>query len=61
LNYAEKQGKKDINNKDENTYFSCEDKKFAVKKIAPRIEMPYVNKFYKKIIFKNKLEILGAI
>jgi hypothetical protein len=42
LNYAEKQGKKDINNKDENTYFACQDKKLAAKKIPPRIEMPYV-------------------
>ena len=36
LNYAEKQGKKDVNNKDENTYFATN------KKGLPRIEIPAV-------------------
>jgi len=57
LNYAEKQGKKDINNKDENTYFACEDKKITSKKLIPKIEMPYVillKSLFHQIIFKKK-------
>ncbi len=42
LNYAEKQGKKDAANKDENTYFACEDKKMLAKKIILKIELPNV-------------------
>lgn len=42
LNYAEKQGKKDINNKDENTYFASEDKKYNFKKLNPKLEIPNV-------------------
>ena len=44
LNYAEKQGKKDINNKDENTFFATEDKKIIQKKLNSRIEIPIVFK-----------------
>jgi hypothetical protein len=43
LNYAEKQGKKDVNNRDENTYFASEDKKLLQKKIIPRLDIPIVN------------------
>ena len=50
MNYAEKQGKKDINNKDENTYFAYDDKKINFKKLSIRYEMPIVN-FYFKIYF----------
>ena len=50
LNYAEKQGKKDINNKDENTYFACDDKKINGKK-AVRIDMPFVRIIIYSIYF----------
>jgi hypothetical protein len=43
LNYAEKQSKKDVSCKDENTYFATEDKKINIAKINPKIEIPYVN------------------
>jgi hypothetical protein len=36
LNYAEKQGKKEVSNKDENTYFAPN------KKVLPKIELPIV-------------------
>ncbi len=42
LNYADKQGKKDAANRDENTYFASEDKKLQAKKIVSKIEMPNV-------------------
>ncbi len=42
LNYAEKQGKKDVNCKDENTYFVTEDKKVNFKKLSPKLELPMV-------------------
>ena len=45
LNYAEKQGKKDINCKDENTYFASEDKKLLSKKLNLKIEFPIVISF----------------
>ncbi len=45
LNYAEKQGKKDVTNKDENTYFASEDRKLQAKKVVPKIELPNVNFF----------------
>jgi hypothetical protein len=42
LNYAEKQGKKDVNNRDENTFFAADDKKIIPKKFNPKIEIPNV-------------------
>ncbi len=45
LNYAEKQGKKDMNNKDENTFFATEDKKIIKNKFNPKIEIPIVRIF----------------
>jgi hypothetical protein len=42
LNYAEKQTKKDVSCKDENTYFALEDKKINFSKINPKIEIPFV-------------------
>ena len=46
MNYAEKQGKKDINNRDENIYyFSSDDKKLNSKKIIIKIDLPFVNFF----------------
>jgi hypothetical protein len=42
LNYAEKQGKKDINGRDENTFFATDDKKIIQKKFNPKIEISIV-------------------
>jgi hypothetical protein len=42
LNYAEKQGRKESGNKDENTYYASEDKKFNFKKLNPKLEIPNV-------------------
>lgn len=42
INWAEKQGKKDITCKDENTYFACDDKKLNFKKLCLKLEMPMV-------------------
>ena len=50
MTYADKQGKKDINCKDEQTYFAIEDKRFVFNSLQPKIEIPvsYLN-FFKKI------------
>ena len=49
MTYADKQGKEDINRKDE-TYFAIEDKKIKFNELQPKIEIP-VNylEFFKKI------------
>jgi hypothetical protein len=49
LNYAEKQGKKDITCKDENTYFASEDKKINLKKLIIKLELPMVKIFLKRL------------
>lgn len=46
LNYAEKQGKKDINNKDESTYFLSEDKRYNHRRLNVKIELP--KKYYEQ-------------
>ena len=43
MNYAEKQGKKDITCRDDNTYFAMEDNKINFKKLNPKTEFPIVN------------------
>ena len=50
MTYADKQGKKDINLKDEQTYFAIDDKRFNFYHIHPKIEIPisYLD-FFKKI------------
>lgn len=50
MTYADKQGKKDINCKDDQTYFALEDKRFNFNCIKPKIEIPisYLD-FFKKI------------
>ena len=68
LNYAEKQGKKEVSNKDENTYFFIEDKKFMGKKYYSKPEIPkkYLEK-YKKFSSGNTLlsisnnNVIGSI
>ena len=58
MTYADKQGKKDINCKDEQTYFAIEDKRFVFNSLQPKIEIPvsYLN-FFKKI-YPNSVCIL---
>jgi hypothetical protein len=50
MTYAVKQGKKDINCKDDQTYFAIEDKKIKFNELQPKIEIPvdYLE-FFKKI------------
>lgn len=50
MTYADKQGKKDINCKDEQTYFAIEDKKINFNSLKPKIQIPmkYYD-FFKKI------------
>ncbi len=50
MTYADKQGKKDINCKDDQTYFAIEDKRFVFNSLQPKIEIPvsYLN-FFRKI------------
>ena len=57
LNYAEKQIKKDVSCKDENTYFATEDKKINFSKINPKIEIPFVKLYYINFI-RNFMIIL---
>ncbi len=42
LNYADKQGKKDVNNRDENTFFAKDNNKIIQKNFNPKIEIPIV-------------------
>jgi hypothetical protein len=42
LNYAEKQGKKDVSCRDENTYFAADDIRINSLKINPKVEFPMV-------------------
>ena len=50
MNYAIKQGKKDINCQDEQTYFAVKDDRFNFSSLKPKIEIPicYLD-FFKKI------------
>ena len=58
MSYADKQGKKDINCKDDQTYFAIEDKRFVFNSLQPKIEIPvsYLN-FFRKI-YPNSVCIL---
>ena len=49
MSYADKQGKKDINCKDDQTYFAQVDKKFNFYELKPKIEIPlkYYDNFKK--------------
>ena len=50
MTYADKQGKKDINCKDEQTYFAVEDKKINFNSLRPKIQIPMkYHDFFKKI------------
>ena len=53
--YADKQGKKDINCKDEQTYYAQNDKRFVFKSLNPKIQIPiryldYFRKIYPKSV-----------
>ena len=53
MTYADKQGKKDINCKDEQTYYAQYDKRFNFKSLNPKIQIPiryldYFRKIYPK-------------
>ena len=40
MTYADKQGKKDINCKDEQTYYTQYDNRFNFKSLNPKIQIP---------------------
>ncbi|MCQ2818731.1 MAG: hypothetical protein MJ252_15805 [archaeon] len=40
LAYADKQGKKDVKSRDDQTYFAIEDRRFDFKNLTPKIEIP---------------------
>ena len=50
MTYADKQGKKDMNCRDEQTYFAVEDKRFNFNTLVPKMEIPICHlDFFKKI------------
>ena len=54
MTYADKQGKKDINCKDEQTYFAENDKRFNFSKLQLKIEIPISHlDFFKKIYMNS--------
>ena len=63
MTYADKQGKKDINCKDEQTYYAQYDTRFNFKSLNPKIEIPmryhdYFRKIYpKSVCVEEKLPI----
>ena len=63
MTYADKQGKKDINCKDEQTYYAQYDNRFNFKSLNPKIEIPmryhdYFRKIYpKSVCVEEKLPI----
>ena len=40
MTYADKQGKKEMNCRDEQTYFAVEDKRFNFNTLIPKLEIP---------------------
>jgi len=55
LNYAEKQGKKDITCRDDNTYFAMDDNKINFKKLNPKTEFPIVNNLFFTLIEVSRI------
>ena len=50
MTYADRQGKKDMNCRDEQTYFAVEDKRFNFNTLVPKMEIPICHlEFFKKI------------
>ena len=58
MTYADKQGKKDINCKDEQTYFAVEDKKINFSSLRPKIEIPMKYYDFFKKIYPNSVCIV---
>ena len=59
MTYADKQGKKDINCKDEQTYYAQCDNRFNFKSLNPKIQIPigyldYFRKIYPKSVCKEE-------
>ena len=59
MTYADKQGKKDINCKDEQTYYAQYDNRFNFKSLNPKIQIPmkyleYFRKIYPKSVCKEE-------
>ena len=59
MTYADKQGKKDINCKDEQTYFAIEDKRFDFNSLQPKIEIPVNHLNFFRKIYPNCVCVLG--
>ena len=55
MTYADKQGKKDINAKDEQTYFAVEDKRFNFSSLSPKLEIPIRHLDFFKKIYPNSV------
>ena len=58
MNYADKQGKKDINCKDDQTYFAVEDDRFNFSSLKPKIEIPICYLDFFKKIYPNSVCII---
>ena len=55
MTYADKQGKKDINCKDEQTYYAQYDKRFIFKSLNPKIQIPMIYKDYFRKIYPKSV------
>ena len=55
MTYADKQGKKDINCKDEQTYYAQHDKRFIFKSLNPKIQIPMIYKDYFRKIYPKSV------
>ena len=55
MTYADKQGKKDINCRDEQTYFAVEDKRFNFNTLVPKLEIPICHLDFFKKIYPNSV------
>ena len=56
MTYADKQGKKEMNCRDEQTYFAVEDKRFNFNTLIPKLEIPICHlDFFTENLFKCSL------
>ena len=55
MTYADKQGKKDMNCRDEQTYFAVEDKRFNFNTLVPKMEIPICHLDFFKKIYPNSV------
>ena len=58
LSFADKQGKKDINCKDDQTYFAIDDKRFIFNSLQPKIEIPICHLNFFRKIYPNSVCII---